>query len=169
MDTRDQSPNKLIRLHDKSHPTHHRPASLRRNYSRPVVNIMKLVMKDGWWWRWRRIPLSGAPNGLQISPPDEEQEVAVAPYRKTWWNFFSYFFLREREFIALELGQTAACGPHKASGRALGGSRPVALWATGAPLLFILAPAIFIYSIKNLQKVLSNSENFDFCTKTTQW
>ena len=28
-------------------------------------------------------PLSGAPNGLQISPPDEEQEVAAAPYRKT--------------------------------------------------------------------------------------
>ena len=43
------------------------------------------------------------------------------------------FFLEESEFIALELGQTAACGPHKASRRALGGSRPVALWATGGP------------------------------------
>ena len=40
---------------------------------------------DGGWLmiRWRRIPLSGAPNGLQISPPDEEREVAAAPYRKT--------------------------------------------------------------------------------------
>ena len=28
-------------------------------------------------------PLSGAPNGLQIWPPDEEQEVAVASYRET--------------------------------------------------------------------------------------
>ena len=27
--------------------------------------------------------LSGAQNGLQICPPEEEQEVAVAPYRKT--------------------------------------------------------------------------------------
>jgi len=27
-------------------------------------------------------PLSEAPNGLQISPPDEEQE-AAAPYRET--------------------------------------------------------------------------------------
>ena len=30
-----------------------------------------------------KIPLSGAPNGLQIWPPDEEQEVAAAPYHKT--------------------------------------------------------------------------------------
>jgi hypothetical protein len=55
----------------------------------------------------------------------------AALYHKTRWNFFSYFFLRESEFIALELGQTAACGPHKASESALGGACPVALWATG--------------------------------------
>ena len=34
-----------------------------------------------------------------------------------------------------------------------------------APLQWILAPVFFIYSIKNLQKVSSNSENFYFCTK----
>ena len=28
-------------------------------------------------------PLSRALNGLQISPPDEEQETAAAPYHKT--------------------------------------------------------------------------------------
>ena len=28
-------------------------------------------------------PLSGAQNGLWIWPPDEEQEVAAAPYRET--------------------------------------------------------------------------------------
>ena len=28
-------------------------------------------------------PLSGAPNGLQIWPPDEVDEVAAAPYHKT--------------------------------------------------------------------------------------
>ena len=27
--------------------------------------------------------LSGAPNGLQISPPEEEQGLAAAPYSKT--------------------------------------------------------------------------------------
>ena len=29
-----------------------------------------------------KIPLFGAPNGLQIWLPDEEQEVAAAPYRE---------------------------------------------------------------------------------------
>src|SRR3954462_15423375 len=43
MDTRDQTLTKLTRLHDRSHPTHHRPASLRWNYSRTAVSIMKLV------------------------------------------------------------------------------------------------------------------------------
>ena len=41
-----------------------------------------------WNWRWTRvgddemkIPLSGAPNGLQICPPKEEQGLAAAPSR----------------------------------------------------------------------------------------
>ena len=42
-----------------------------------------------WNWRWRlvgddeerRPPLSGAPNGLQICPPEEEQGLAAAPSR----------------------------------------------------------------------------------------
>ena len=46
-------------------------------------------------------PLSGAPNGLQIWPPDEEQEVAVAPYQNAAEfiaaapETFSSFFLRK--------------------------------------------------------------------------
>ena len=31
----------------------------------------------------RRFPLSGAQIRLQICPPEEEQEVAAAPYRET--------------------------------------------------------------------------------------
>ena len=46
MDTRDKALTKLTQLHDKSHPTHHRPTSLQRNYSHKAVSIMKLVM-DG--------------------------------------------------------------------------------------------------------------------------
>ena len=92
MDTRDQALTKLTRLHDESHPTPHRPASLRRNYSLLVGSNMELAMEKGWWWRRPKIPLSGAPNGLQIWPPDEEQEVAAASYRKTRWNFLSHFF-----------------------------------------------------------------------------
>ena len=83
MDTRDQARTKLTRLHDEYHPTPHRPASLRRNYSLPVWNIMELAMKEGWWWRRSKIPLSRALNGLQIWPPDKEQEVAATPTCET--------------------------------------------------------------------------------------
>ena len=66
MDTRDQALTKLTRLHDESHPTPHRPASLWRNYSLPVGSIMELAMEKGWWWWRSKIPLSEVPNGLQI-------------------------------------------------------------------------------------------------------
>ena len=117
MDTRDQTLIKLTRLHGKSHPTHHRPASLRWNYSRTAVSIMKLVMEDGWWWWWwRRIPLSGAPNGLQISPPNEEQEGAAAPYCKMWWFLLSDFSLPESEYMESRLRSVERQGSHEAGG-----------------------------------------------------
>ena len=92
MDTRDQTLTKLTWLHGKSHPTHHRPASLWWDYSCTAVSIMKLLMEDGWWWRRRWIPLFRAPNRLQISPPERDYGLAEALYRKTRWNFLSDFF-----------------------------------------------------------------------------
>ena len=38
---------------------------------------------DGGGLVMTKTPLSGALNGLQIWPPDEEQEVVAAPYRET--------------------------------------------------------------------------------------
>ena len=40
----------------------------------------------------RKVPLSGAPNGLQIWPPDEEQEVTAAPSRGSDNSFSLIFF-----------------------------------------------------------------------------
>ena len=117
MDTRDQSPSKLTRLHDRSHPTHHRPASLRIDYSRTTKSFMELEREEGWWWRWRRFPLSGAQNGLQICPPDEEQEVAAPPYRKHDEIFYLDFFWDESEFIEERLGAAEPHGPHKLASR----------------------------------------------------
>ena len=73
---------------------------------------MKLVMDDGWWWRWRRIPLFEAPNGLLIFPPVEEQGLVAASYRKTQWILLSDFFLPEREYMELELRLVEVCGTH---------------------------------------------------------
>ena len=42
------------------------------------------IGNGGWlMMTMRRIPLSGALNGLQICPPEEEQGLAAALYRKT--------------------------------------------------------------------------------------
>ena len=122
------NPNKTN--YDRSHPTHHRPASLWWNYSRTVVSIMKLVMEDGWWWRWRRIPLAGAPNGLQICPPEEEQGLAAAPHRKTRWFLLFDFFLSKSKYIELELASEGFQGAHEVGGHALGGDTLVRrVWA----------------------------------------
>ena len=116
MDTRDQTLTKLTRLHGKSHLTHHRPASLRWNYSRTAVSIMKLVMEDGWRWRWRRISLSGAQNRLQICPPEEEQGLAAAPYYKTRWIILSDFFLPNVNIWSWSWGRWRSRGPTRTEG-----------------------------------------------------
>ncbi len=145
MDTRDQSPSKLTRLHDRSHPTHHRPASLWIDYSRTTKSFMELEREEGWWWRWRRFPLSEAQDGLQICPPDEEQVVAVPPYRKCDENFSFYFFWDERQLIELELRAAGACGPHKPAHRHLGWWwRSRGLWPTGPPPEVELGADIFL-------------------------
>ena len=59
------------------------------------------------------IPLSGAQNGLQICPRDEEQVVAAPPYRKRDEIFSLNFFWDESELIELRLGAAEPRGPHK--------------------------------------------------------
>ena len=170
MDTRDQALTKLTRLHDESHPTPHRPASLWRNYSLPVGSIMELAMEKGWWWRRLKIPLSGAPNGLQIWPPEEEQEVAVDLYRKTWWNFLSDFFPPKIGFYSVGIRVSGATRWAQPTRARLGGLvRPGVSCPARAPLWWFLAPVFFIYCKINLQKVSSSFENFYFCTKITPW
>ena len=88
---------------------------------------MELAMEKGWSWRRMKIPLFGAPNGLQICPPEEEQGLAAAPYRKTRWILLSDFFLPEREYIELELRSMELHGAHKAGGRARGVGAPPTL------------------------------------------
>ena len=167
MDTRDQTLTKLTRLHGKSHPTHHCPASLWWDYSRTAVSIMKLVMEDGWWWRCRRIRLSEALNGLQICPPREEQGMAAAPYRKTRWILLSDFSPRKWIYgVGVEVG--GGPGDPRGRGRALGGALHPRGQGVG-PLLLILSPIVFINSKTWLREVSGHSENFYFCTKITPW
>jgi hypothetical protein len=143
----------------------HRPASLRENYSLPVESIMELAMEIGGWWCETKIPLSGAPNGLQISPPEEEQEFAAAPYHETRWTLLS-----KRDYMALELGwPEAPGGDHpegcaRGAGRALVGGGP-----PGVPLRYFFVPEFYINSTKNPLEVSWQTENFYFCTKTTPW
>jgi hypothetical protein len=82
VDTRDHALTKLTRLHDESHPTLSPTNKPTRELLTPggehhgIGDGDRLVMtKD-------EDPLSGAPNGLQICPPEEEQELAAAPSRE---------------------------------------------------------------------------------------
>ena len=169
MDTRDQSPSKLTRLHDRSHPTHHRLASLRIDYSRTMKSFMELEREEGWWWRWRRFPLYEAQNGLQISPPDEEQDVAAPPYCKRDEIFSLDFFWDESEFIELSLGTAEPRGHHKLASRHQAGDGYMACGPLAHPLRWIFAQVFFIFSRNILRKFSGRSENFHFCTKTTPW
>ena len=90
MDTRDQALKKT-RLHDESHPTPHRPASLRRNYSLPMGSIMELAMEKGWWWQRSKIPSS--------EPQTDSRSRLSMKNRRWWWlrlvkrdNSFSLIF-----------------------------------------------------------------------------
>ena len=109
---------------------------------------------EGCWWWWQWIPLTRAPNGLQISPPDEEQEAVAAPYHKSRWILLCDFFLPEREYIELELGSEEVQGTDKGGGHALGGAPP--LWTAGGSPLVDLSPIFFIYSkniLRNFQVI----------------
>ena len=127
-----------------------------------------------WWWAswnwwWRKVDdddgddfgLSGAQNGLQICPSEEEQEVAAAPYHKTRWILLSDFFLPEREYMELELRSVESHGSHEAGGTPQGGGHTLHPCGQGVgPLWLILSPIFFIYSKNNLHEVSGHSENF---------
>ena len=117
MDTRDQTLTKLTRLHDRSHPTHHRPASLWWNYSRTAVSIMKLVMEDGWWWRHDESP---------SSEPRTDSRSALPRGFRAWRqlrivkhdDFFSLIcFLIETQYMEVELESETQQGAHEIGGR----------------------------------------------------
>jgi len=116
MDTRDQTLTKLTRLHGKSHPTHHRPASLRWDYSHTAVSIMKLVMEDGWWWRWRCIPLSVAPTDSRSTLPRKIRAWRRLRIVKRDESFSPIFFLPESEYMELGLRSVESQGAHEAGG-----------------------------------------------------
>ena len=164
MDTRDQILTKLTRLHDKSHPTHHRPTSLRWNYSRTAVSIMKLVMEEGWWWRRRQIPLSGAPNGLQISPPETDWGLAAAPYCKMRWILLSNFFSPRTWIYRVGVEVGGAPGGPRGRGRA-----PTLMYRVWAPWpwffrqYFLLFPKIISVDFQVIPRT------FNSVQKITPW
>ena len=59
-----------------------------------------------------------------ISPPEEGQGLAAAPYRKMRWILLSYFFLPEREYIELELRSVEVQGTYEAGGAPLSRGPP---------------------------------------------
>ena len=166
MDTRDQNLTKLTRLRGKSHPTHHRPASLRWNYSRMAVSIMNLVVEDGWWWRRRQIPLSRAPNHQPL--PREFRAWRWFRIVKRDESFSLIFFSPNVNIWSWSWGRWSARGLTRHGARP-GGRRPHPRGQGVGPLALILSPVFFIYSKNNLRWFSGHSKNFYFCTKITPW
>ena len=81
-----------------------------------------------------------------------------------------WFFLIETQYMEVELESERQQGAHEVGGHALGGqARPPPSWRGGGPPGLHLLQVFFIFSEKLLCEVSGHSENFYFCTKTTQW
>ena len=164
MDTRDQTLTKLTWLHGKSHPTHHRPASLWWNYSRTAVSIMKLVMEDGWWWWRRRIPLSGAPNGLQISPPERFRAWRRLRIVKCDESFSLIFFSLNVNIWSWSWGRWSVRGPTRQGARPGGQARPhprgkgVAPWPWFFLQYFWLFPKIISVEFQVIPRIFISAQ-----------
>ena len=160
MDTRDQTLTKLTQLHDKSHPTHHRPASLRWNYSRTTVSIMKLVMEDGWWWRQWRIP--------SMEPRTDSGSALQRGFR-AWRqlrivkhdDFFSPIFSLRKRIYRVGVGVGGHPGGPWGTGRALGGAPPTHVRRVWAPGLHLWRGFFIVFS-KMFREVSGHSENICF-------
>ena len=80
-------------------------------------------------------------------------------------TFSLIFFLRETEYIGLELRSVEFQGAHKTGGRAQGeGRAPNSRGQGVGPLTWILLPVFLIFSKNMFRGVLGHSENFCFCT-----
>ena len=139
---------------------------------------MKLVMEDGWWWRWRRIALSGATNGFHISPPEEEQGLAAAPYRKTWWIILFDFFSPRTWIYGVGVEVGGGPGGPRGRRRTQGVGRAPTLMARvlapfswffrqcfllipkGVSVKFLVIPRTFISDKNNTMAILLKTASF---------
>jgi hypothetical protein len=129
-----------------------------------------------WNWRWRRV--GDDEDRRSPSPEPQTGSRSGLPMKNRRWqrlrlvkcdNSFSLIFSPKIGFYSVRVrvcGATRWAQPTRAR---LDGGAPGGLCSPRGPLRWFLAPVIFFYSIKILQKVLFHSENFYFCTKTTSW
>ena len=163
MDTRDQTLTKLTWLHGKSNPTHHRPASLRWNYSHTAVSIMKLAMEDGWWWGRQRVPPSRAQTDFRSALPMKNMRWRRLCIVKHDESFSLIFFSPNVNIWSWSWGRWSSRGPTRQ------GARPHPRGKGVGPLALILSLVFFIISKNNLCEVSGHFEKFCFCTKITPW
>ena len=144
MDTRDQALTKLTRLHDESHPTPHRPASLRRNYSLPVGSIMELATKKGYDEDQR----SSSPE----PQTDSKSCLPMKNMRRRWLclvkrdNSFSFIFSGNMCFYSVGFRVCRATRWGQPTWARLEGvACPGGLCPPRCPLRWFLAPEILFY------------------------
>ena len=119
-------------------------------------------------------------DGSDESPspePRTDSRSALPREIRAWWRLrivkrdetsSLIFFLREAEYMELEVRSVEVQGGHEIGGRPVGGA-PLSRGQGVGPLVYFFRPEILINSKKLLRGFSGHSENFYFCTKITPW
>ena len=135
-----------------------------------------------WWaswnWWWRMVDDDDDDRFPSLEPQTDIRSTLPRGFRAWRWlriikrdeSFFTYFFLRKRKYMELELRSVDVQVAKEAGAPPRGGGAPPTSRDQGVgPLPLILSPVFFINSEKCLCGFAGHSENFYFCTKITPW
>ena len=143
MDTRDQALTNWLDYMANLNQPHHRPASLRRNYSLPVV--MKRVGDDDGDESPSPEPRTDSRSGL----PREIRAWRWLHIVKRDESFSLIFFSPNVNIWTWSWGRWSFVGPTRSDGTPQGGGHTLHPCGQGVgPLWLILSPIFFIYSKK---------------------
>ena len=158
----DQTLTKLTRLHDKSHPTHH------RQHAYDGITHTRRWASWNWWWR-----MVDDGDESPSSEPGTDSRSALPREIRAWRQLrivkrdesFAPIFSPRTWIYRVGVKVGGAPGGPRGRGRALGGqARPHPRGQVVGSLALILSPIFLIFSKNKFRGVSGHSENFCFCT-----
>ena len=123
-----------------------------------------------WNWWWRMVDDDDSDESPSSKPRTDSRSALPREIRawrrlcivKRDETFSLIFFLRETEYMELELRSVEHQGAHETGGRVQGEGTPPPSWTGCGPLALIISPVFFIFSKTYLRGFSGHSENFCF-------